>query len=65
MNPTASRASNACSGSPRSQSVTPAVSTSHAATTASQPRPAGAAAAVAGDRLASHSLRGLQSRATR
>eukprot|EP00969_Alexandrium_andersonii_P055853 2461432-Alexandrium_andersonii.AAC.1 len=65
MNPTASRASNAWSGSSRSQPVTSAVSTSHAATTASQPRPAGAAAAAAEERFANQSLSSFQSRATR
>eukprot|EP00969_Alexandrium_andersonii_P112065 4949169-Alexandrium_andersonii.AAC.1 len=44
--------------------MTSAVSTSHATTTASQPRPVGAAAAAAGERCASQSLSGFQSRAT-
>eukprot|EP00969_Alexandrium_andersonii_P339580 15011093-Alexandrium_andersonii.AAC.1 len=65
MNPAASRASNAWPGSSRSQSTTPTVSTSHAETTASQPRPVGGADAVARERWASQSLSGFQSRAAK
>eukprot|EP00969_Alexandrium_andersonii_P098379 4342061-Alexandrium_andersonii.AAC.1 len=65
MKPARSAVSKAWSGSPRSQSMAPAISSSQAAIAASQLCPAGAAAAAARERCASQSLSGLHSLATR